>query len=133
MCIRGNIAKNLIKDEVTGKGLFVDIMDRKEEENLNFRLPLPRNRENEMFAVVEQVLGGSRMNVNCEDGKSRMARIPGGKKRRIKKIKAGDLLIVSPWDIQDEKADVQFKYKRNQAKLLSRRRVLPEEINIFKR
>ena len=84
-----------------------------------------------MFAVVEQVLGGSRMNVNCEDGKSRMARIPGGKKRRIRKIKTGDLLIVSPWDIQDEKADIQFKYKRNQAKLLSRRRVLPENINVF--
>ena len=53
------------------------------------------------------------------------------KKRRIRKIKAGDLLIVSPWDIQDEKADIQFKYKRNQAKLLSRRRVLPENINVF--
>jgi len=107
-------------------------MDRKKEENQSFRLPLPKNRENEMFAVVQQVLGGSRMNVNCEDGKSRMARIPGGKRRRIRKIKAGDLLIVSPWDIQDEKADIQFKYKRNQAKLLSRRRVLPEEINVFK-
>jgi len=58
--------------------------------------------------------------------------ITGGKRRSIRKIKAGDLLIVSPWDIQDEKADIQFKYKQNQAKLLSRRRVLHEKINILK-
>jgi translation initiation factor 1A len=103
----------------------------RKEENQSLRLPLPNNRENEMFAVVEQVLGFCRMNVNCEDGKSRMARIPGAKKRRIKKIKAGDLLIISPWNVQDEKADIKFKYKRNHAKLLSRKNVLPDLVNVF--
>ena len=34
----------------------------------------------EMFAVVAKILGGSRMDVKCQDGNSRMARIPGSKK-----------------------------------------------------
>jgi len=107
-------------------------MKDKHEEEENIRLPLPENQENEMFAIVGQVLGGSRMNVNCEDGKSRLARIPGRKKRRMGRIKMGDLLIISPWEIQDEKADILHKYKRNQARFLSRRNVLPDEIDVFK-
>jgi translation initiation factor 1A len=101
-----------------------------EEENI--RLPLPNTKKNEMFAVVDQRLGGSRMNVICGDGKSRLARIPGSKRRKFKKIGIGDLLIIKPWDIQNDKADIRFKYKRNQAKLLSRKKVLSEEIDVFR-
>jgi len=108
-----------------------DIVERKYEDE-NIRLPLPRNQENEMFAIVDQRLGGSRMNVSCADGKSRLARIPGSKRRKFKKIKIGDLLIISPWDVQDSKADILHKYKRNQARFLSRRNVLPDEIDVFK-
>jgi translation initiation factor 1A len=106
-------------------------MDYRHEQN-NIRLPLPENHENEMFAIVDRVLGGSRMNVNCEDGKSRLARIPGRKRRRMGRIKMGDLLIISPWDIQDEKADILYRYKMSQAKFLSRRKILPEEIDVFR-
>ena len=101
-------------------------------EDENIRLPLPRNQENEMFAIVDQRVGGSRMNVSCADGKSRLARIPGSKRRRLKKIGIGDLLIISLWEIQDGKADILHRYKRNQAKLLSRKKVLPEEIDVFR-
>ena len=101
-----------------------------EEENI--RLPLPNTKKNEMFAVVDQRLGGSRMNVICGDGKSRLARIPGSKRRKFKKIRIGDLLIIKPWDIQNNKADVRSKYKRNQAKLLSRKKLLPEKIDVFR-
>lgn len=97
----------------------------------NIRLPLPENQKNEMFAIVNQVLGGSRMNVNCEDGKSRLARIPGRKKRRMGRIIMGDLLIISPWDVQDEKADILYRYRRNQAKFLSRRKILPKLFDVF--
>ena len=107
-------------------------MDGKNEENEYMRMPLPKNQENELFAVVEQVLAGSRMNVSCEDGKSRLARIPGGKRRRMGKIRMGDLLIVNPWDVQDNKADILYRYKRNQARSLSRRNILPDEIDAFK-
>jgi translation initiation factor 1A len=104
---------------------------KKEEQNI--RIPLLKEQNNEMFAVVEQVLGGSRMNVQSADGKSRMARIPGGKKRRIRKIKTRDLLIVYPWDIQDEKADILHKYKGNQARFLSEKDFVPGKIDIFQK
>lgn len=95
-----------------------------------YRLPLPNRRNHEMFAIADQLLGGSRIHVICEDKKSRMARIPGKMKRRAR-VRTGDLLIIRPWDIQDEKADIVFRYSRTQANSLSRRNMLPEEINVF--
>ena len=94
------------------------------------RLKLPNKRNNEMFAIADRLMGGSRINVVCADGKSRMARIPGRMKRR-QRVRAGDLVIIKPWDIQDEKADIVYRYRRTQAVVLSRRRLLPEEIDVF--
>ena len=94
------------------------------------RLRLPNKKNNEMFAIADRLMGGSRINVICADGKSRMARIPGRMKRR-QRVRAGDLVIVKPWDIQDEKADIIFRYGRTQAIILSRRRLLPEDIDVF--
>jgi translation initiation factor 1A len=97
----------------------------------NIRLPLPENQKNEMFAIVNRVLGGSRMDVKCSDGKSRLARVPGRKRRGMGRIIMGDLLIISPWDIQNEKADILYRYRKNQAKFLSRRKILPRVIDVF--
>ena len=94
------------------------------------RLPLPRRNNKEMFAVAERLMGGSRINVICEDGKGRLARIPGKMKRKAR-VRAGDLLIIKPWDIQNEKADIVFRYSRTQAISLSKRHLLPEAINVF--
>jgi len=94
------------------------------------RLRLPNKNKNEMFAIADRLLGGSRINVICADGKARMARIPGRMKRR-QRVRAGDLIIIKPWDIQNEKADVIFRYRRTQSVILSRRNLLPEEINVF--
>lgn len=95
-----------------------------------YRLPLPNRKNNELFAIADQLLGGSRIHVVCEDKKSRMARIPGKMKRKAR-VRTGDLLIIKPWDIQNEKADIVFRYSRTQASSLSRRKMLPEEINVF--
>ena len=94
------------------------------------RLKLPNKNKNEMFAIAERLLGGSRIHVVCADGKSRLARIPGRMKRR-QRVRAGDLVIIKPWDIQDEKADIIFRYRRTQSVILSRRNLLPEEIDVF--
>ena len=94
------------------------------------RLRLPDRRKGELFAIADRLMGGSRMNVVCEDGKTRLARIPGKMKRRAR-VRTGDLLIIQPWEIQNEKADVQYRYTKTQAITLSRRRLLPEEINVF--
>ncbi len=92
---------------------------------------MPEEKENELFAVIDQVFTGSRMRVSCEDGKTRLARVPGGKRRKLSRLRMGDLLIISPWEIQDEKADILFKYRRNQARFLSRRDLLPDEIDVY--
>lgn len=94
------------------------------------RLQLPNRKKNEMFAIADRLMGGSRINVVCADGKSRMARIPGRMKRK-QRVRAGDLVIVKPWEIQDDKADIIFRYRRTQAIVLSRRNLLPEEIDVF--
>lgn len=94
------------------------------------RLPLPKKSKNEMFAIADRLMGGSRINVVCADGKSRLARIPGRMKRK-QRVRAGDLVIIKPWDIQDDKADIIFRYRRTQAIVLSRRNLLPEEIDVF--
>jgi translation initiation factor 1A len=81
-----------------------------------------------MFAIVKRVLGGSRMDVHSADGKSRLARIPGRMRRRMGRIKMGDLIIISPWNIQDEKADIVYRYRKSQIRFLSRRDMLPNKL-----
>jgi translation initiation factor 1A len=92
-----------------------------------YRMPDHRNRE--MFAIADELMGASKLRVMCEDGKSRMARIPGKMKRRMW-IKPGDLVIVKPWDFQDDKADVKYRYVRTQAVNLSRRKKIPELLDV---
>lgn len=91
---------------------------------------MPNRKINEMFAFAEQILGGRRVTVLCEDGETRMARIP-GKMRRRQWVRDGDLIIVWPWDFQDAKADVKHRYSKTQAMYLSRKGVLPKELDFF--
>ena len=94
------------------------------------RVKMPNRKINEMFAFAEQILGGRRVTVLCEDGETRMARIP-GKMRRRQWVREGDLIIVWPWDFQDSKADVKHRYTKTQAMYLSRKQVLPEVVDMF--
>ena len=94
------------------------------------RVPLPNRKKGEMFGVADQLLGGSRLKVLCEDGKSRLCRIPGKIKKRMW-IREGDLLIVKPWPFQDEKGDVIYRYTPTQAGYLSRKKMLPPLVDVF--
>ena len=94
------------------------------------RVKMPNRRINEMFALADQILGGRRVSVLCEDGETRLARIP-GKMRRRQWVRDGDLIIVWPWDFQDSKADVKHRYTKTQAMYLSRKGVLPKELDFF--
>jgi translation initiation factor 1A len=84
-----------------------------------------------MFAIADQLLGAAHISVACQDGVTRLARIPGRMKRRLW-IREGDLVIIKPWDFQDAKADVVWRFTRTQAMNLSRRGNVPESIDIFK-
>ena len=41
------------------------------------RVRMPNRRINEMFTLADQILGGRRVSILCEDGETRLARIPG--------------------------------------------------------
>jgi translation initiation factor 1A len=70
--------------------------------------------EDEVLGVVESMLGANRLRVRCEDGETRTARIPGRMKKRVW-INEDDVVIVEPWDWQDEKADVKWRYDSQEA------------------
>ena len=96
----------------------------------NLRVKMPDKKEGELFGIADQLVGGSRLNVMCEDGTSRLARIPGKMKRRMW-IREGDLVIVKPWEFQNDKADVVWRYTKTQAEYLSRREMIPKQIDVF--
>jgi len=79
------------------------------------RIRLPKNRE--VIGIITQRLGGSRMNVSCMDGKTRNCRVP-GRNRRGLWLREGDAIIIEPWEFDDDKGDVLFKYTENQMRKL---------------
>ncbi|MCD2199051.1 MULTISPECIES: translation initiation factor eIF-1A [unclassified Halobacterium] len=76
----------------------------------NLRMP----EDDEVFAEVTDMLGANRVRVRCADGEERTARIPGRMQKRIW-IREGDVVLVEPWDWQDEKADVVWRYEKSEA------------------
>ncbi len=88
------------------------------------RIRLPRNTQ--VFGILEQRLGGSRIRVRCLDGKTRICRIPGRLKRRLW-AREGDIVIIEPWEYSgDKKGDIIFKYKPIQVDFLRRKGYLKQ-------
>ena len=76
---------------------------------------------NDVIGIAKTMLGFDRLTVTCQDGHERLCRIRGKMKRRMW-IRVGDIVLVSPWDFQsDERGDIIWRYKRNQADWLRRR------------
>ena len=75
------------------------------------RVKLPQGRE--VIGIIAQRCGGSRMLVSCMDGKTRNCKVP-GRKRRGLWLKEGDAIIVEPWEFDNDKGEVLFKYTDNQ-------------------
>ena len=73
--------------------------------------------DDEVFAVVTNMLGANRVEVRCMDGKERTARIPGKMQKRVW-IREDDVVLVAPWDWQDEKADITWRYEKAAADTL---------------
>ena len=99
-----------------------------QEEILRVRLPYTRKAE--IFGVANQLLGASRIRVMCADGKSRLGRIPGKLKKRMW-IREGDLVIIRPWEFQDEKCDIVHRYTKTESTYLSRKGIIPKSVDIF--
>ncbi|MBN2477794.1 translation initiation factor eIF-1A [Candidatus Micrarchaeota archaeon] len=84
------------------------------------RVRLPRG-EGEVLGLVTAMLGGTRLMVECKDGKERMCRIPGRLRKGIW-VKEGNYVIVKPWEIEGEKkGDIIWRYNPIQVKWLKKK------------
>jgi translation initiation factor 1A len=95
------------------------------------RIKTPRG--NQVFGILEQRLGASRLRVKCLDGKSRVCRIP-GKLKRYLWVREGDIVIVEPWEFGgDDKGNVVYKYSKSQVEFLRNKGYLKkiEEVEEF--
>ncbi len=79
------------------------------------RVRLPRR--NEVIGIITQRCGSSRMLVSGMDGKTRNCRVPGSKRRGLW-LREGDVLLIKPWEFDDEKGDVEYKYTPNESRKL---------------
>ena len=70
-------------------------------------LVLPQ--QGELLGRVIKLVGGDNIIVKCTDGKLRTYRIRGKIKRRMW-IRDNDLVLVSPWDFQSDRADIIWRY-----------------------
>ncbi|WP_256299381.1 translation initiation factor eIF-1A [Haloarchaeobius salinus] len=85
------------------------------EERRNLRMP----NDDELFATVTEHLGGNHVRVHCQDGETRLGRIPGRMKYR-NWIEVDDVVLVEPWSWQDEKANIEWRYTSQDADQLRR-------------
>ena len=92
------------------------------------RAPLPKGRE--VIGIIEQRYGGNKMKVNCLDGKERNCRVPGRLKRKLW-LRPNDIVIIEPWELDNEKGDVLLKYHSNQIEWLKRNGFLKTEEKEF--
>ena len=99
------------------------------------RVRMPYRRNGEMFGRVVEIYGQERMEVFCEDGKSRIGRIRGKIKKRVW-VRKGDLVIVNPWHFETvvegkkEKCEIFWRYLRHEVSWLERNRRIPEILDI---
>jgi translation initiation factor 1A len=85
-----------------------------EEELSELVLPTP----NDVLGVAVKLLGFDRILVKCQDGHERLCRIRGKMKRRVW-IREGDVVLVSPWEVQsDKRGDIIWRYTHAQAEWL---------------
>ncbi len=86
-------------------------------------------RDDEFIGIVEKRLGGSRMNIRTMDGKEILARVPGRAKKYLW-IREGDIVLLKPWELDKDKADLFYKYKPNERKALEKKGMLANFENV---
>jgi len=81
-------------------------------------------QEGELLGRVIKIEGGDHIVVKSVDGKVRLGRIRGKMKRRVW-IRENDLVLVAPWDFDDGKADVLWRYIKAHEEYLVQNNYLP--------
>jgi translation initiation factor 1A len=65
--------------------------------------------QGEILGKAIKMTGGDQVIVKCADGETRNCRIRGKLKRRMW-IREGDIVLVAPWDFDNRKADILWRY-----------------------
>jgi translation initiation factor 1A len=94
-----------------------------EEEDVIVRVRLPNKKNREQFATADLMLGANHIRVRSYDGVTRVGRIKGKIKKRVW-IREGDVLVVVPWDFQDDKCDIIYRYTKPQVEWLMKNNYL---------
>lgn len=82
---------------------------------------MPFPKKNQTIGIVEERMGYGKSKVRCTDGKLRLCRVPGARRRDLW-IRPGSVVIVEPWSVQgDEKGDIVYQYRKAQIKVLRRK------------
>lgn len=104
-----------VKEEVPGE----QPIDGQQMMPVRVRMP----REGQLLGQVVQRFGGNKMEVKCSDGKSRNCRVPGRFSRSLW-LRPKDIVLVEPWELDKDKADVVFKYEGSAINQLKKRGLL---------
>jgi len=83
--------------------------------------------EGELLGRVVKLSGGDLVIVNCIDGKVRVSRIRGKMKRRMW-VREHDIVLVAPWDFDDKRADVLWRYRGADVEWLIANKHLPSDL-----
>lgn len=124
---------NLFMEERKKFGDFEEVIEEKKpqkqtsshsqqtQENIPVRVRMPG--KNQLIGMVTQRLGGNRMSVLATDKKIRNCRVPGRFSRRFW-IRPKDIVLIEPWQYDNEKADIVHHYKGNELNQLRKRGLL---------
>lgn len=94
-----------------------DMSNSNEADGTANRRPLRMPTDEQVFGVVTRHDGGNHVRVRCSDGQDRLGRIPGRMQYRVW-IEEGDVVILEPWEWQDEKGDIEWRYEDRDAEQL---------------
>ena len=85
------------------------------------RVRIPKGKE--IIGIIAQRVGGSRMLISCMDGKTRNCKVP-GRLRRGMWLREGDVVIIEPWEFDNAKGHIMYKYTKTQVEKLKQKGLL---------
>jgi translation initiation factor 1A len=101
--------------------------DKKQEQPKQPQIPsrVRMPRSNELIGIIIRRLGGNKMEIKATDGKTRNCRVPGRYKRRLW-LRPKDIILIVPWDLDNAKADIIYKYNSSEVNQLKRRGIISQ-------
>jgi len=92
-----------------------------EQQHFPSRVRLPRGKE--LVGIIVTRYGGNRMEIKSTDGKTRNCRVPGRYRRRLW-LRPQNYVIIVPWEHDDTKGDIIYKYNPPEVTQLKKRGML---------